>query len=94
GLKSGLENVARNFAVQLAPQGITVNTVAPGAIETDRNHAALSDPVYRAEVEAAIPARRLGETSDCAGVVLMLCSPAGEYITGATIPVDGGMHLG
>jgi glucose 1-dehydrogenase len=94
GLKSGIENMVRNLAVQLAPHGITVNTVAPGAIETERNRAALSDPAYRAQVEGRIPVGRIGRPEDCAGVVAMLCGRAGDYITGANIPVDGGMRLG
>ncbi|WP_417258627.1 SDR family NAD(P)-dependent oxidoreductase [Celeribacter sp.] len=93
-LKSGMENLVRNLAVQLGPYGITINNVAPGAIATDRNNAALSDDAYRAKVEGNIPLGRIGTPQECAGVVAMLCSEAGDYITGADIPVDGGMRLG
>jgi glucose 1-dehydrogenase len=93
-LKSGVENLMRNLAVQLAGDGITVNTVAPGAIETQRNRNSLSDTAYRARVEGRIPAGRIGRPEDCAGAVTMLCGHAGSYITGADIPVDGGMRLG
>ena len=92
-LKGALDHMARNLAVQLAPSGITVNTVAPGAVRTDRNAEALSDPAYRKTVESRIPMGRIGVADDCAGVVMMLCSSAGDYITGANIPVDGGMRL-
>jgi NAD(P)-dependent dehydrogenase (short-subunit alcohol dehydrogenase family) len=92
-LKSGIENMMRNFAVQLAPHGITVNTVSPGVIETERNRRTLTDPAYRARVRERIPIGRIGKPEDCAGVVAMLCSISGDYITGANIPVDGGMSL-
>jgi len=94
GLKSGIENMMRNLAVRLAPQGITVNSVSPGAIETERNRVALSDAPYRANVEGKIPAGRIGSPKDCVGAVVMLCSDAADYVTGVDVPVDGGMRLG
>lgn len=91
--KAALANLVSNLAAQLAPDGITVNTLAPGVIDTDRNREALSDPDYRARVTAGIPAGRLGQPTDCVGLAQLLCSSAGRYITGQTILVDGGMSL-
>lgn len=92
-LKAGQANMVENLARQVASDGITVNTVAPGVVLTARNRPVLSDPVYAEKVMAQVPLRSFGEPEDIAGAVLLLCSQAGRYITGATIPVDGGMHL-
>ncbi|OYW21757.1 MAG: hypothetical protein B7Z43_09415 [Sphingomonas sp. 12-62-6] len=92
-LKGAQENLVRNLALQLAADGVTVNNVAPGVIVTRRNQAPLADPEYARQVIERIPARAYGEPRDVAGAVLLLCSEAGRYITGATIPVDGGMHI-
>jgi len=77
------------LARQYAAQGVTFNSLAPGAIATDRNAAVLADAEYRARVEAQVPARRIGTPMDCVGACLLLCSDAGAYITGSTIYVDG-----
>lgn len=91
--KGALDNLVRNLAKQVASAGVTVNTLSPGVIHTERNASALSDPHYRAQVLAGIPAGRLGDPSDCAAAALLLCSDAGAFITGANIPVDGGGRL-
>jgi NAD(P)-dependent dehydrogenase (short-subunit alcohol dehydrogenase family) len=91
--KSALENLVRNLAVQLAPDGITLNNLSPGAIATDRNQAVLDNPAYLQTVLGKIPLGRIGTPEDCAGVVMLLCSEAGSYITGADLRVDGGMSL-
>ncbi|OYY66879.1 SDR family NAD(P)-dependent oxidoreductase [Sphingomonas sp. 28-62-11] len=92
-LKGAQENLVRNLALQLAADGVTVNNVAPGVIVTRRNQAPLADPEYARQVIERIPARAYGEPRDIVGAVLLLCSEAGRYITGATIPIDGGMHI-
>lgn len=92
-LKAGQKNMVENLARQVAADGITVNTVAPGVVLTVRNRPVLSDPLYAEKVMAQVPLRSFGEPEDIAGAVLLLCSQAGRYITGANIPVDGGMHL-
>jgi len=92
-LKAGQANMVENLARQVAADGITVNTVAPGVVLTARNRPVLSDPIYAERVMAQVPMRSFGEPEDIAGAVLLLCSQAGRYITGANIPVDGGMHL-
>jgi glucose 1-dehydrogenase len=76
---------------QLAPRGVTINSLAPGVIATDRNAAALSDPDYAGKVRSAIPAGFFGEPADCAGAALFLCSEAGRYITCQNLFVDGGL---
>lgn len=85
--------MAKSLAAQLAPFGITVNNVAPGVICTDRNKEALSDPVYARTVADSIPMKFYGEKEDCAGIVRLLCSREGRYITGQSIFVDGGKSL-
>ena len=91
--KSAQENLVRNLAKQFGPDGITINNLAPGVILTDRNTAALSDEAYAERVRGMIPLRFFGESEDCVGAALLLCSDAGRYITGVDLLVDGGMHL-
>ena len=91
--KSAQTLMVRSLALQLAPDGITVNNVAPGVINTDRNAQALSDPDYAQQVMNSIPLRFWGEKEDCAGIVRLLCSQEGRYITGQSIYVDGGKCL-
>ena len=92
-LKSAQENLARNFAMQFAKDGITVNNVAPGTIRTDRNTAALADKAYERKIEDAIPVGFIGEPDDCVSAVVMLCAPESRYIIGVDLLVDGGKHL-
>lgn len=91
--KAALLNLARNLAVQLAPDGITVNNLSPGVIDTPRNATALADPAYAAAVRARIPAGAFGTPGDCAGAALLFCSEEGRHLTGADLPIDGGMRL-
>lgn len=91
--KCAVMHLVRNIAKEAAPYGVTVNNVSPGAIGTPRNDEALADPAYRQQVLAAIPMGRLGIPEDCAGAVLFVCGDGAAYITGADIPVDGGMGL-
>jgi len=86
-------SVAANLAGQVAAHGVTINNLAPGSILTDRNAGVLADPAYRARAVSRIPAGRIGETDDCVGAALLLCSDAGRYITGVDLFVDGGLHL-
>jgi NAD(P)-dependent dehydrogenase (short-subunit alcohol dehydrogenase family) len=92
-LKAAQTLMGRNFARQFAPEGVTINNLAPGVILTDRNTGRLADPAYSNRVRAAIPAGRFGAPADCAGAALLLCSDAGRYITGQNLFVDGGMSL-
>ena len=91
--KAAQTNMALSLSRQLAKDGITVNNVAPGVICTDRNVEALSDPVYAKQVADSIPVGFYGEPEDCAGIVSLLCSDEGRYITGQSIYVDGGKSI-
>lgn len=83
----------KNIAPSLAPHGITINNVAPGAIDTPRNTEALSDKAFKEKVVSSIPTGYIGEPRDVAPAVLFLASDEARYITGADIVVDGGMCL-
>lgn len=91
--KSALVNLMMNCARQFAKDGVTFNNIAPGIIETDRNRVTLADPEMVPLLKAQVPAGYFGQPEDCAGVALLLASNAGAYITGADIPVAGGMQL-
>lgn len=91
--KAALMKMVENLAPDLAPCGVTINNVAPGAIHTPRNNDVLSDEESRNKVIAKIPAGFVGLPEDIAPAVLLLCSDEGRYITGSEIVVDGGMHL-
>lgn len=91
--KCAQTSLVRSLAPQLADSGVTVNNIAPGVIETDRNTARLADERYKQIVLEKIPAARTGTPEDCVGALLLLCSEAGSYITGQSIYVDGGMGL-
>ena len=91
--KAAQTNMVLSLAPQVAEYGITVNNVAPGVIYTDRNVEALSDPEYAKKVSDSIPVGFYGEPEDCAGIVSLLCSDEGRYITGQNIFVDGGKGL-
>lgn len=91
--KAAQTNMMQSLSLQLAPFGITVNNVAPGVIYTDRNVEALSDPEYAKKVTASIPVGFYGVPTDCTGIVSLLCSDEGRYITGQSIYVDGGKSV-
>lgn len=90
--KAGLVGLARSLARELGSRSITVNVVAPGPVDTDMI-AALSQERL-AELKSAVPLGRTGTVDEIAGVVTFLASDAGAYITGAIIPVDGGLGMG
>lgn len=90
--KAGLVGFARSLARELGSRSITVNVVAPGPVATDMT-AALSEARLEALTDA-VPLRRMAEPDEIAGVVSFLASPDAAYITGAVIPVDGGLGMG
>ena len=89
--KGGLKMLMRDLSVELAPFGITVNNIAPGAIETPINKNLLNDPVKLKGLLNNIPLRRLGKPEDVASVAAFLASDGASYITGTTFVVDGGL---
>jgi glucose 1-dehydrogenase len=89
--KGGMKMLMRNLSIELAPFGITINNIAPGAIETPINTKLLNDATKLKALLNNIPLNRLGKTSDVAGVAAFLASSDADYITGATIVVDGGL---
>lgn len=89
--KAALQNLAQTLARDNGPYGITVNTVLPGVIPTDRNAAVLSDPEFSAKLLETIPMHRFGTPEECAEAIAFLASEMAGYITGAEIPIAGGM---
>lgn len=90
--KSGLVGMARSFARELGSRGITANVVAPGFVETDMTSDL--DEKRREEIANSVPLRRFCSAQEIAGVVGFLASEKASYITGALIPVDGGLGMG
>jgi NAD(P)-dependent dehydrogenase (short-subunit alcohol dehydrogenase family) len=90
--KAGLVGLARSIARELGSRGITANVVAPGPVATDMT-AALADKRL-AELTAAVPLARMASPDEIAGAVQFLASADAAYITGAVLPVDGGLGMG
>lgn len=91
--KAAQNNLVMTLCGQLAGDGITINNIAPGAIYTIRNVEVLSNDDYRKKIEGSIPVGFVGLSEDVSPMILLLCSPEGRYITGADIPIDGGMSI-
>ena len=83
--------LARDLSIELAPFGITINNIAPGAIETPINKTLLNDPSKLGPLLNNIPLKRLGKPEDVAGIAAFLASADADYVTGATYFVDGGL---
>jgi glucose 1-dehydrogenase len=89
--KGGLKMLMRDLSIELAPLGITVNNIAPGAIKTPINAHLMEDPALMKALLANIPLQRLGTPEDVAGVAAFLASADAAYITGTTVGIDGGL---
>ena len=95
--KGGIIGLTKTLALELGPFGITVNAIAPGYIKTERIAQASwghDSPEAERAFVASLPLKRAGKPDDIAGVVAMLCSDAGGYVSGATIDVNGGWYFG
>jgi len=89
--KGGLKMMMRNLSIELAPYGITINNIAPGAIQTPINTALLNDKAKLTALLQQIPLARLGKPEDVASLAVFLASAESDYVTGATYVIDGGL---
>jgi NAD(P)-dependent dehydrogenase (short-subunit alcohol dehydrogenase family) len=95
--KAGIIGLTKTLALELGPHNITVNAIAPGYIKTERIAQASwghDSPAAEKAFIDSLPLKRAGKPDDVAGVVAMLCSEAGGYVSGATIDVNGGWYFG
>ncbi len=88
--KGGLLQLTKSLAAAWGPEGIRVNGLAPGYIETELTRSLYEDAARRSQVEARTPLGRWGQAEDLTGALRYLCSPAARFVNGAVLPVDGG----
>jgi NAD(P)-dependent dehydrogenase (short-subunit alcohol dehydrogenase family) len=91
--KGGVSQLTKVLAIEWAPYGVTVNSIGPGYINTPLIANLMSQPGFLDRVRNQVPLGRVGETEDLHGILFVLCSRAGAYITGQTIYVDGGWSI-
>jgi gluconate 5-dehydrogenase len=89
--KGALNALTRQWATEWAKYGITVNAISPTFVDTPQVASLLSDPVFKGKLVDRIPLRRIGETRDLVGAVLLFCSDASSFITGQILNIDGGL---
>jgi len=88
--KGGVNQLTKCLAIEWAPYGVTINAIGPGYIRTPLIAGLMKDPAFQEMVNKSTPMQRIGEPEDLQGILLVLCSKAGDYITGQTIYVEGG----
>ena len=91
--KGGVTQLTKVLAIEWATSGVTVNAIGPGYVRTPLITALLKDPGFQEMMNRQVPMKRIAEPEDLQGILLVLCSKAGAYITGQTIYVDGGWSL-
>ncbi len=91
--KAAMHHLTRILAYELAGQHVTVNAIAPGVFESRMTAFVTRDAERRKQTSSRIPMRRMGSDADIAGPIALLCGRAGSYITGAVLPVDGGLGI-
>lgn len=89
--KAAVHHLTRVLAVKLGPKGITVNAIAPGPFESKMTAWMLDN--FRKQIEAQCPLKRIGSPEDMAGMAIYLASPAGAFVNGVVIPLDGGLWM-
>lgn len=93
--KSAHLGMVRTLAAEVSQQGVRVNAIAPGWIETEMSRKAMDgDPVRKQKILSRTPLGKFGEPADIGWAAVYLCSPAAKFITGAVLPVDGGVSIG
>lgn len=93
--KSAMLGMVRTLSTELSPHGIRVNAIAPGWIDTDMSRKAFAgDPARKSKILSRTPMARLGEPADVGWAAVYLASPAAKFVTGAVLPVDGGVSMG
>lgn len=91
--KGGIAMLTRSMALELAPHGVRVNSIAPGTFVTDMNRGYLTDPEFRSRRIATIPAGRYGETEEVVQAVVYLASDSASFVIGASLAIDGGQTI-
>jgi NAD(P)-dependent dehydrogenase (short-subunit alcohol dehydrogenase family) len=89
--KAAVINLTRNLAVAWADRGVRVNAIAPGWFWSEMTEAAFNNPIWHARATGGTPMNKIGDPEELSGVLLLLASGAGSYLTGQTIAVDGGL---
>jgi gluconate 5-dehydrogenase len=93
--KSAYLGMVRSLATEVSPSGVRVNAIAPGWIETDMTrHVMADDPARKRRILARTPLGKFGEPDDIGAAAVYLCAPAAKFVTGAVLPVDGGVSIG